>query len=64
MIRNGKFANPLRKVYLSNKFMSMMDGGGKEGEKNMVRTPRVKQIVWDSAEISRMVPDSCLWGLI
>ena len=40
-IRTGKRASPLRKVYLSNKFLGTMEGG-KEGEKKMVRTPRMK----------------------
>lgn len=40
-VRTGKHASPPRKVYLSNKFLGMMEGW-KEGEKKMVRTLRVK----------------------
>lgn len=63
MIRAGKHASSLRKVYLSHKFLGMLEGG-REGEKKTMRACRVKWAVWDSVGMSRTVPDSCPWGLI
>lgn len=57
MIRTGKSASPLRKVYLSKEILSVMEGG-KEG---------YGQNTWsevDSSEVSRVLSDSYLWELI
>jgi len=41
MVRTGNHASPPRKVYLSHKFLGMMEGGN-DRDKKMKRAPRAK----------------------